>query len=554
MTRFDVLRLRCAGALRHCATAMAAVTLGMALMPAAVIALPVEEGPIETDPTTQAVEKQLPPLYWSSHGHPKEAAYELLFALEKSPSHGIPPSRYAISKLYETLEQTPTPENLRYLDDLFTTALWTYTNDLINGNALLRTSKMEARTQPLPSIEVSNDLYRKMIEALRQDGLAHFIKQVQPNLPEYLELQAALERYRELELLGGWPQLPRDTWLKPKMQDKRVSLLRERLGIIDPDIGSPAGHPHVFDDELMAGVIRFQRRHGLTADGEVGPVTLATLNVTATEKVRRIALNLNRLRQLPEVMPKDYIRVNIAEYDLQLVRDGNETLRMPVIVGSRDKPTPSMANKVRHLVFNPYWYPPHNISVQEILPRLKREPEYLERLGFDVLRGKTVVDASEINWQDYSWRSFPFRFRQRPGENNSLGRVKFIFPNSEAVYLHDTPKRALFEEPLRARSHGCVRLAKPLELATALMDWDRGWSDEDVQEDIDKAKRKLRKFKTRMDIYLLYLTTRVDGATVRFLPDIYRHDRIQAQWQKPAPALTRYLDPVRPGTATLASR
>ena len=554
MICIDLLRLRCTGALRHCTTAMVAITLGMSLMSASVIALPIEPEPIEPEPTAQAVENQLPPLYWSSHGHPKEAVYELLFALEKSPSHGIPPSRYAISKLYETLEQTATTDNLRYLDDLFTTALWTYTNDLLNGNALLRSSARESRTQPLQTVDASSDLYQKMIEALQQDGLAHFIQQAQPNLPEYLELQAALERYRELELLGGWPQLPRGTWLKPQMEDKRVLLLRERLAIIDPAIAAPSGHANVFDDDLVAGVIRFQRRHGLTADGEVGPVTLAALNVTATDKVRRIALNLNRLRQLPDVMPKDYIRVNIAEYDLQLVRDGNETLRMPVIVGSRDKPTPSMVNKVRHLVFNPYWYPPHDISVQEILPRLKQEPEYLERLGFDVLRGKTVVDASKINWQDYSWRSFPFRFRQRPGEDNSLGRVKFIFPNSQAIYLHDTPKRDLFEEPLRARSHGCVRLAKPLELATALMEWDRGWGNEEVQGDIDKAKRKLRKFKTRMDIYLLYLTARVDGATVRFLPDIYRHDRTQAQWQKPAPALARYLDPTRSPSTIVASR
>ena len=431
-----------------------------------------------------------------------------------------------------------------------------------NGNSLLRSEKKKkkkgkkkksTRRTEIEIAAANAELHKKMLTALQRDGLANFLNDLQPDLPEYVAMQEALEHYRGLALLGGWPEVPQDTRLKPDDKDERVVFLRKRLAVTEP--AYPAlGDPEVYDNLLVAGVTRFQQRHGLIADGEVGPATLKALNITATEKVRRIALNLNRLRQLPEVLPNDYIRVNIAEYDLHLVRDGAEVLNMPVVVGSKKNPTPPMVNKVRHLVFNPYWYPPRTISAEEILPRLQREPEYLENQGFDVLRGREVVDASKIDWHDYNRRTLPYRFRQRPGEKNSLGRVKFIFPNKESVYLHDTPARSLFSQPLRARSHGCVRVGQPLVLAQALMEWDRGWSDNEVREELDKQKRKLRKFKTKMDIYLVYLTARVDEEGVRFPPDIYGHDRPRTDWLEPAPQVAQILDPIHSTSDAVASR
>jgi len=144
---------------------------------------------------------------------------------------------------------------------------------------------------------------------------------------------------------------------------------------------------------VQNAIVRFQMRHGLAVDGEIGPATLATLNISNAEKVRRIGLNLARLRQLPNELPEDRISVNIPEFKLRMFLKEQETLNMGVVVGTKRTPTPAMRDKMRHLVFNPYWYPPRGITVKEILPRLRRDPGYLQRSGFELLRGKKVVDA-----------------------------------------------------------------------------------------------------------------------------------------------------------------
>jgi len=559
----DALSNECAQALRTFHAWATALTLSLLLTPSASWATPTPAKSVNfpaVDPLPESAANPtktraaLEPLYWSAYGQPKEATHDLLLALEDSPAHGLKPSRYALEELYRALENTATQSDLRRLDNLFTAALWAYSNDLIDGNTLLKAEPKPGATEVVGEPRYESDLYKQMTNALRTDELPAFLNSIRLDQPEYLQLQAAHEYYKDLDLLGGWPQLPEDTWLKPNDEDERVALLRQRLSVIDEKIPA-TDQPERFDDGLVAAVIRFQKRHGLSGDGEVGPATLAALNITAAEKVDRIALNLNRLRSLPAEMPEDYIRVNIPEYELNLVRNGQADLRMPVVVGSKRTPTPPMIDKMRHLVFNPYWYPPRGITVQEILPRLKREPEYLQRQRFDVLEGKKVVDASKINWNDYNWRNFPYRFRQRPGDKNSLGRVKFIFPNAQSIYLHDTPMKSLFAESMRARSHGCVRVGQPLELAKALMEWDRGWSEDDVKADLDRAKRKLRKFEERMDIYLMYLTARADETGVYFPPDIYRHDDAKTRWAQHAPELARLLGPdLLADKETLATR
>jgi len=494
-------------------------------------------------------------LLWSAYDQPKESAHDLLLVLEQSQQHGLQPQRYAVDELYEALERAAEGSDLRRFDDLFTAALWTYAQDMRDGQALLRPDLAPANSDAAAAPDKQSELYQQIQSSLENDNVADFLTSLVPTLPEYEQLQAALERYQELDLLGGWEKLPANTSLKPGDSDEVVLALRTRLAINDENVDlRPLTDAQVYDASLLAAVERFQARHGLPADGEVGPKTLAALNMSAAEKVRVIEFNLNRLRQLPDELPEDYILVNIPQYELELVRADAQSLRMPVVVGSKRTPTPPMMDKIRHLVFNPYWYPPRGISVGEILPRLKREPEYLEKMGFDVLRGKKVVDASKINWKDYTWRNFPYRFRQRPGKKNSLGRVKFIFPNAHAVYLHDTPQRALFSQPDRARSHGCVRVGRPLELASALMEWDRGWSDQEVHQDLNRAKRKLRKLNERLDIYLMYLTARVDNGELRFLPDIYRHDSPVKTWREPAPAVARYLTPNVPTGSAVATR
>lgn len=481
-------------------------------------------------------------VFWSAYGAPRELAYEALEVLQRAPEHGLSPDRYATDELYELIQTAQTDIQLKQFDRLLTAAIWTYSEDLRIGAAHEKVSRKKRANKLL--VPVGQDFDKAAVKALAgaivDDNLRPFLESLPPKFASYKELQGVLDTYTDYDLLGGWEKLPEDMHLKPGDEHPAVNNLRYRL-IMTDGLAEEAVGSYVYDSQVQQAIQRFQQRHGLAVDGEIGPATLKTLNISSAEKVRRIGLNLARLRQLPKELPKDHIAVNIPEFKLRLIRDTEQALEMGVVVGSRRTPTPAMQDKMRHLVFNPYWYPPHNITVREILPKLRRDPEYLQRSGFELLRGKTVVDGNKINWKEVSARRFPFRVRQVPGEKNALGAVKFIFPNKQAIYLHDTPQQKLFGERVRAFSHGCVRLEKPKVLASALMNWDRGWSEDDVLADITAEKRKLRKFKERMAIYLLYQTASIVDGVINFHPDIYGHDRSVAKIPEAAPLVAKVL-------------
>lgn len=514
---------------------------------AAVIVAPMPPAVLPQDPVAEIYQHAKRPLLWSAFGHPTETAFDAIDALAKATEHGLDPERYATTALYELVTELNTGADLAAFDQLLTTAIWTYNEDLRRGEA-----PTAGRNAKLP--RVADDVIVALADAINNDALNAHLESHVPQFPSYQRLQQALETYRGYQLMDGWASLPNDTRLKPGDQHPSIPLLRQRLALTDGLDENSLTSEH-FDAPLEAAIKRFQERHQLQADGEVGPATLAKLNVSVSSKLRWLSLNLARLRELPTQLPDDRIQVNIPEFQLRMYRDTAQTLTMGVVVGSKRNPTPSMQDRMRHLVFNPYWYPTRKITVNEILPRLKRDPDYLKRSQFEMIerRSKKVVDAAAINWQDVKARKFPYRFRQIPGEKNSLGQVKFIFPNTQAIYLHDTPSKNLFSERVRAFSHGCVRVEKPTELATHLMAWDRGWTETDVLADIGAAKRKLRKFKREMDIYLLYQTVAVRNERVTFFPDIYRRDRAPRISQLQAPAVAAALQGTKSRTAKIRS-
>lgn len=519
------------------------------------------------DPVSEIYRQADTALLWSAFGLPKEVAFTAINLLSNASEHGLDPERYATATLYESIAQLDTPEALATFDRLLTAAVWSYNEDMrrgveVNKRPKRKRGKRKSKGQISPEEAEKEEAEKQTISALakaiKQDNLRNHFNALTPRFANYTQLQQALVTYRDYQLMDGWSKLPTDTRLKLGDEHPSVVLLRQRLALTD-GLSEDAITSERFDMAVQAAVIRFQARHQLQADGEIGPATLAKLNISVEEKIRRLSLNLARLRALPAQLPGDYIQVNIPEFQLRLVLNHSQALQMGVVVGSKANPTPTMQDRLRHLVFNPYWYPTRKITVNEILPRLKRNPDYLKQSNFEMLerRSKTVLDASEVDWQAIVAREFPYRFRQTPGEKNSLGQVKFIFPNSQSIYLHDTPSKSLFNEPVRAFSHGCVRVEKPTELATHLMAWDRGWTETDVLADIDAAKRKLRKFKQEMDIYLLYQTAAVHGDQVVFFPDIYRHDRRYRNAPIQAPivaALLRDSVLVKPASTVLASR
>ncbi|MFP5288813.1 MAG: murein L,D-transpeptidase, partial [Thermoanaerobaculia bacterium] len=273
--------------------------------------------------------------------------------------------------------------------------------------------------------------------------------------------------------------------------------------------------PEVFDAVLEEAVRDFQERHGLKADGIAGASTLAELNRPAEDQILKIEVNLERWRrwrQTPADLGERHILVNIAAFRLDAIEDGRSVLDMRVIVGRPDTRTPVVSSAIERVVLNPSWYVPKSIASKEIWPKGR---SYLRRNGFEVL-----PDG---------------RLRQKPGPNNSLGQVKFRFPNRFGVYLHDTPSRSLFDRAVRALSHGCVRVERPADLANWVLRDHPEWSEEAVQAALDAGRERSVEIPEPIPVHIGYWTAWVDDqGTLRFGPDVYDQDRDVAAFLKPS--------------------
>jgi murein L,D-transpeptidase YcbB/YkuD len=285
----------------------------------------------------------------------------------------------------------------------------------------------------------------------------------------------------------------------------------------------------VFDEALERAVRAFQRRHGLHDDGKVGRGTLEALNVPVQERVRRIIVNLERWRRQQPAAHDRYIEVNVPGFTLNVMEHDQAQMTMRVIVGKEDQRTPLFQSTMTHVILSPYWQVPSRIAKEEILPRLRRNPLYLHAQNMRVVQGwgagAQVVDAAGIDWTTVQAKQFSYRFRQEPGPRNALGRVKFQFPNQFSIYMHDTPTRRLFAKPSRAFSHGCVRLERPIDLATYLLQGRSQWTPKRMRAAIARGKEQWVNLPRAIPVQMVYRTVWVDAdGTVHFRPDIYGYD------------------------------
>jgi len=359
------------------------------------------------------------------------------------------------------------------------------------------------------------------------DQLAERVEHEKPPQAFYRNLRTAYAHLREIAAGGGWKPVPSGPTLKPGVTDSRVHSLRARLaadGDLDPN--AAAGGGDLFDPALEAAVRAFQARHGLGVDGSVGPGTLAELNVPIVARLSQLRVNLERARWVLHDLPPEFVLVNVAGFEVYFLRDNSVVWRARAQVGKPYRASPIFRAEMTYLVLNPTWTVPPGILAADILPAQRRDPNTLARKGLEVVDAQgRVVPASSIDWSTATPRNFRYMLRQPAGPTNALGRVKFMFPNSHSVYLHDTPSKDLFDRSDRAFSSGCIRVENPLELATTLLAPQPGWDRAAIDAAIAAGKTRTITLQKRVPVLLLYWTAWVDrDGALQLRRDLYGRD------------------------------
>jgi murein L,D-transpeptidase YcbB/YkuD len=466
---------------------------------------------------------------WIDEKHPTAQMDALIRALEAADQDGLDPEIYSLSTLKARREEAAKgflrkkgfePGQAGQLEVFLTYLYMKYASDLADGISDLAHAdpawKIESeRFEPLDHLE----------RALAENRIAESLRDLTPQAPQYNRLRAALADYRKKAAEGGWPAVPRNLKVKPGEKGQNVGLLARRLSASGDYPGSvPDGGVAAFDDALVDALKRFQRRHGLQDDGKLGPGVIAAMNVPIEQRIEQIRLNLERWRWLPRDLGQRHILVNLPAFQLDVWEGDRVPLSMKVVVGKKDTPTPIFNDKMTHLVFSPYWNVPPSIASGETLPAVMADAAFLDRNNMEVLDSAgNRVDPASIDLSDPQ----KYRFRQRPGSGNSLGLVKFMFPNQFNVYLHDTPADSLFARATRSFSHGCVRIEQPQALAEYLLREQPDWSKDRIVEAMNAGEEKTVKLTNPVPVYLGYWTTAATPDGLQFVGDLYGIDRRQ---------------------------
>ena len=507
--------------------------------------------------------------YWVTEYGPTRNAHILLSVLRRVDEEGLELERYRISEVTALLVSREI-KDLAELDLMLTVALYTYLGDMLEGAAascLLDPALFSTARSTVANREAM------LHQAVNAPDLRQFLKKLPPHHYEYQSLKKMLVRYRKLAEQGGWTKIPSGQTLRPGMADPRLRLLAERLfitgdlkdfSVISPPplIARPKPFPGPitvterislreallppswwlipapppvyrlqYSNALLRAVQHFQQRYSLEQDGVIGKNTLETLNLPVEDHINKIILNMERWRWLPHQLQGRRILVNIAGFRLVGMNDRKVEITMPVIVGKVGHNTPIFNHVMTYIEVNPYWNIPPSIVRNEIIAKVIENPFYLQeqriRIFADWQEGASEVMPENIDWENIGRGINRFHLRQEPGPANALGTIKFMFPNNKNVYMHDTPAHGLFRRAQRAFSHGCIRLSRPLDLASYILSNDYQMiSREQLEAQVASKERKVFVLNEPLPVHLIYRTARVDRKTgaAYFYDDIYGRD------------------------------
>ncbi|MEE4360342.1 MAG: L,D-transpeptidase family protein [Pseudomonadales bacterium] len=457
---------------------------------------------------------------------PARRAAPVLRLLADSAGHGLTPDDFHASALLRLraarLTHPDDPRLLGWFDLLLTDGVMTYARQLRRGKVDQVSLQPRWRDGDAPGEDEA------LLDALlASTDPAALLEAIAPAGRSYRALRSALADARRQVEAGGWPSVGAPGRLRPGDTGAGVAAVRARLAREDPRLTETEDPAH-FDGPLEAAVTRFQARHGLAPDGIVGPATLRALQVSADARVDQLRVNLERERWVREDEDRGGLQVvvNIAAFDVSVLRGGRTQFHTRAIVGSAYRQTPVFASAIEYLVLNPVWNVPPGIAEEELLPKLRADPDWLRRNDMIALDGAgRSLGPTEAARAAERPGETGLRLIQRAGADNPLGRIKFMFPNRYAVYLHDTPQRRLFERASRTFSHGCVRVDRPVELAAVLLGAGPGQTAGALAERIASGVTETIYLPEAIPIRVRYATAvaETDGS-VSLLEDSYGRD------------------------------
>ena len=529
-------------------------------------------------------------LYWMNENGMKDIALSLLEKIKNDPV--LKPNATKTFKLNEVAEKlilikensNTNQENLIAIDFMLTELYDKYMTYVLKGSInwkafeeklslIKKETEINAQWDKYSLVKNPKLLLKKAVE---ENSLEALFKEIDITYPNVEKLILAINDLETISANGGYTKIPEIKSLRIGDTSEIVKALRSRLSqskdltktcentinvenivtntteisntknetlenqenietLENKVVQEPVSCENYFDEDLKTAVISFQKNHGLYADGIVGSITQKFLNMSADDKIEKIRLNLERMRALPRDLGEKYLLVNIPEFRLKMIENNSITLSMNVVVGEPKHPSPIFSDKMSYIVLNPKWNIPESITKKEIIPKLIKDPNYLASKGIDIyeswhpesekMNTQEIIDAFIL--EDFN--SMPnFRLTQSPSSENPLGRMKFIFPNKHAVYMHDTPAKSLFSNARRAYSHGCIRLAKPQELLNTIALQDKALKLDKIDLILKDENEKSIGLSKKIPVHLVYITSWVDeNGQLQFREDIYNYDKIQ---------------------------
>lgn len=476
-------------------------------------------------------QRQFKEAWFSESGNLSQSGIGLIAYLRNADAHGLQPGDYhlpLIRALHEALQSSKTEsrnEMIMKMDLLLSDAFFLMGAHLsfgkVDPESIAASWKIQRNQR-----ELRLDL--QLENALRNRTVTQTLEGLVPQTAQYRALKSALVQFRKKEPLT-WKNIVIDQSIKPGNDHLVLPEIRRRIVKLGLPLADTA--QTTYDSELEVAVRNLQRRWGMNPDGVIGKNTVEILNIQPEEFVKKLVCNMERLRWMPDTLPQKLIEVNIANFELDFIVESDTVFRTRAIVGKSYRKTPVFNASMTYMVLSPGWVIPPGILANDVLPELRKGPAYLQEKNMQIMTYTgTRVDYHSIDWTTVTVRNFRYMIRQAPGPLNALGRVKFMFPNSYNVYIHDTPTRNLFTADTRTFSSGCIRIENPLKLAEILLEDQPEWDAQRVSKAAESGKEHTVRLLTPIPVHLTYFTCWADASgRYYWRRDIYDRDEPLAQ-------------------------